>query len=171
MCIQPTSPGTRAGLGGKRLDWYHNMEVVTKAGVCTRSMYQYTMRPREAENSVAMPHAHVALIQTPYCAGERWTSTLRRLACHRSSDDDVFDYRPVLATSMPRCRDVLTGERRTRSMMTPMGSATTRRHFTADHDMLGERGMWFKMSYYEHSRVPLIVNAPWIPPRRVSEAV
>ncbi len=34
--------------------------------------------------------------------------------------------------------------------------------FTADHgDMLGERGLWFKMSWFEHSsRVPLVVCSP-----------
>ncbi|MFQ6023025.1 MAG: choline-sulfatase [Acidiferrobacterales bacterium] len=46
--------------------------------------------------------------------------------------------------------------------------------FTADHgDMLGERGMWYKMTFFEWaSRVPLIVYAPWLfAPRRVPENV
>lgn len=45
---------------------------------------------------------------------------------------------------------------------------------TSDHgDMLGERGLWFKMSFLERSvRVPLIVHGPGrFAPRRVSEAV
>jgi choline-sulfatase len=34
--------------------------------------------------------------------------------------------------------------------------------FTADHgDMLGERGLWYKMSYFEHAcRIPLIMRLP-----------
>jgi choline-sulfatase len=34
--------------------------------------------------------------------------------------------------------------------------------FTADHgDMLGERGLWYKMNFFEHSaHIPLIIDAP-----------
>jgi choline-sulfatase len=46
--------------------------------------------------------------------------------------------------------------------------------FISDHgDMLGERGLWYKMVFYEWSaRVPMIFHAPkWFAPRRVSQVV
>jgi choline-sulfatase len=45
--------------------------------------------------------------------------------------------------------------------------------FTSDHgDMLGERGLWFKMNFFEGSaRVPLMIAGPAIQPGLVSEPV
>lgn len=44
--------------------------------------------------------------------------------------------------------------------------------FTSDHgDMMGERGMWFKQTFFENStRVPLIIGGPGLPKGKVVES-
>ena len=95
----------------------------------------------------------------------------------RASDCDKFDIRPehvararrayfanisYLDEKIGEILRVLDDTRQTAAVM-----------FCSDHgDMLGERGLWFKMSFREGSaRVPLTLRAPDVPPGRVDAPV
>ncbi len=195
----------------ERLDWFHNMEVVTKAGPCVRSMYldyddeavfhaKRYLFERARENNDQPFMLTVSFIQPhdPYlCRQTEWD-------LYKDVEIDLPNLRPgeIEDAHCERLRygygatDVnLDDETIRRARRAYYGSISDIDHkiaallgalkesgldqdtiiiFTSDHgDMLGERGMWFKMSFLEHSaRVPLLVHCPQrFNPRRVSQAV
>lgn len=197
---------------GKRLDWYHNMEVITQAGVCTRSMYMdYDDEAVFKAKRFLFDHARaddgrpfmltVSMIQPhdPYlCSQENWdlydnadidlpkvplgsiaedphSGRLRHGYGANEldlSDDLIRQTRHAYYGSISDI-DSKVGDLMQAIEQAGFGDNTIV-VFTSDHgDMLGERGMWFKMSYLEHSaRVPLIIHAPrHFSAGRVSEAV
>ena len=195
----------------KRLDWFHNMEVVTQAGPCVRSMYldyddeavfkarRYLFeRAREDTGEPFM--LTVSLIQPhdPYlCRQREWDLyadkeiDLPRLspteACDPHSkrlrhgygasdidldDDTIRNARRAYYGAISDIDNKVAGLLQT--LKESGFEDNTIVIVTSDHgDMLGERGMWFKMSFLEHSaRVPLIVHAPSrFTPRRGGAAV
>ena len=197
---------------GERLDWYHNMDVVTQAGVCTRSMYldyddealfhakRYLFeRAREDDGSpfllvlsMIQPHDPYLCRQetwdlyreddidppkTPHGSVEEDPHSARLRHCYGASDLSLDE------ATLRRARRAYYGavsdiDNKVGELCRALDEAgfgdDTVIVFTSDHgDMLGERGMWFKMSFFEHSaRVPLIVHAPrHFAPGRVSSAV
>ena len=196
----------------ERLDWYHNMEVVTKAGPCKRSMYlDYDDEAVFSAKRYIFDYARddsdepffltLSMIQPhdPYlCREDKWNSykeedidlpatPLGRVeedphaACLRHSygasdvelnEQQIRNARRAYYGSISDIDDKVADVLNT---IEEAGlSDNTIVIFTADHgDMLGERGMWFKMSYLEHSaRVPLIVHAPkHFSERRVKQSV
>ena len=193
----------------QRLDWFHNMEVVTKAGVCTRSMYmdyddEAVFKAKRFLFDHAREHADqpfmltVSMIQPhdPYlCSQQNWdlyrhddidlplaaptaNPHEQRLRHAYGASDYEFDedtIRNARHAYYGSLADIDHKVAQLRETLEQAGFAdNTIIVFTSDHgDMLGERGMWFKMSYLEHSaRVPLIVHAPkMFAPKRVAKAV
>jgi len=196
----------------ERLDWFHNMEVVTKAGVCTRSMYMgYDDEVVFKAKRFLFDHARedsdqpfmmtVSMIQPhdPYlCTQKNWDlyrhddidlpkvplgshdahpheGRLRYgygASDYEFDDDTIRNARHAYYGSLNDI-DEKVAELREAVEQAGFGDNTII-IFTSDHgDMLGERGMWFKMSYLENSaRVPLIIHAPkMFSPKRVSKAV
>jgi len=82
-------------------------------------------------------------------------------------DDDIRRTRRAYAANVSYVDDWLG---RLRAVLDETGLAeNTAILFIADHgDMLGERGLWYKMSFFEWSaRVPMILYAPGLPGGRV----
>lgn len=195
----------------RRLDWYHNMDVVRDAGECLRSSYldyddevaflaqRYLFdRARGGDPqpfclTVSFIHPHDPYITRP----EYWN-------LYRDDDIDMPRISPTGAEPDPHSRRLLDAMGMQEGISTEQVRNARRAYYgstsyidekiggllsaleeagfgdntvivvTSDHgDMLGERGLWFKMSWFEHSaRVPLIVHAPGrFAARRVSEAV
>ena len=95
----------------------------------------------------------------------------------RASDSEKFDIRPENVARARRAYfanisylDEKIGEIFRALSDTRQTAATL---FCSDHgDMLGEHGLWFKMSFREGSaRVPLTLRAPGVPPGRIDAPV
>lgn len=196
----------------KLLDWYHNMEVVTKAGTCIRSAYldyddevifraqRYLYdHARESEQRPFLLTVSFIQPHDPYIAREEHWNLYQNDEIDLPST--AFDASQADPHSL-RLRRIYGADRTTpteaqiRNARRAYYASTSyidekikQLHqvlveteqadntviiFTADHgDMLGERGLWFKMSFFEHSvRVPLIIHAPKLfAARRIPAAV
>ena len=197
---------------GERLDWYHTMDVVKQAGVCTRSLYldyddeavfhakRYLFECARADDgapfllTLAMIQPHdpylcrqetwdlyrdedIDLPRTPHGSVAEDPHSARLRHVYGASDTEIDE------ATLRRARRAYYGsifdvDRKIAEVLQALEETgfadNTVIIFTADHgDMLGERGLWFKMSFFEHSvRVPLIVHAPKrFAPCRVAAAV
>lgn len=195
-----------------RLDWFHTMDVVRQAGVCTRSAYldfddEVVFHAKRhlfelARNPGQQPFCLVVSLISPHdpylTRPEYWDR-------YRHDDIDMPKLDATDVEMDPHSRRVINSIgmlepepspeqiRNARhayygslsyiddcfaSLMTALKESglddQTVTIVTSDHgDMLGERGLWFKMTWFENAaRVPLIIHAPSrFRPRRVPEAV
>lgn len=195
-----------------KLDWFHNMDVVRQAGICTRSAYldfddevvfqakrhlfdlarKQDDRPFCLVVSLISPH-------DPYLARrEHWDR-------YRHDDIDMPKLGIGDVPMDPHSQRIINGIGMQDPAPTPDEVRNARHAYygsvsyiderfadlmqalkesgfadntvtivTGDHgDMLGERGLWFKMNWFENAaRIPMIVHAPnRFKPHRVAKAV
>ena len=196
----------------KRLDWFHNMNVVHEAGICTRSAYLdfddevvflakrhlFDLARKEDGKPFCLV---VSLISPhdPYLARREHWDLYRHddIDMPKLSNGDVKDdphSRRIkngigmddplpTADAVRNARHAYYGsvsyiDQRFNDLMQALQESgfadNTVTIVTGDHgDMLGERGLWFKMNWFENSaRIPMIVHAPKrFKPRRVAAAV
>jgi choline-sulfatase len=200
----------------QRLEWFHDMEVVRQAGVCTRSAYLdyddevvfqakrhlFDVARQRAITRSAQPFCLVVSLISPHdpylARSEHWdryrhddidmpqvrfgdvppdphSARLMRgigMQDPPPSDAQVRNARHAYYASLS-CIDERFAELLQALNESGMAEDTIT-IVTGDHgDMLGERGLWFKMNWFENSaRVPLLVRAPRrFAARRVAAAV
>jgi choline-sulfatase len=133
----------------------------------------YVARPRFWDLYAGCPALDPAVPPIPYEAQDPHAQRLMRAADHAA-----FDIRPEHVRRARRGYfasisyvDEKVGE--LLDLLPRLGFEDTIVVFLSDHgDMLGERGLWFKMSFLEGSaRVPLMIAAHGLPPGRVDAPV
>jgi choline-sulfatase len=185
----------------QRLPWYHDLGSVVRAGPVESTLQiEYDTEvieracatlaqpgPRPLLLVVSFTHPHDpyevprehwdryrdAVIDPPAAPDPADDPPTRRLRAmvgeDRLSDEQVLRARRAYYAAVSLVDDYLGA-----LLERASASAGTITVFTSDHgDMLGERGLWYKMAPFEGSiRVPLIVHAPdRIAPARVAEPV
>ena len=134
----------------------------------------YVARPRFWDLYEGCPALEPAVAPIPYEAQDPHSQRLMRASDHAAFDirpEDVRRARRAYFASISYV-DEHVGE--ILGVLARGGMAEeTVVAFLSDHgDMLGERGLWFKMSFFEGSaRVPLMIAAPDLPPGRVEAPV
>jgi choline-sulfatase len=195
-----------------KLDWFHNMNVVRQAGICTRSAYldfddEVVFQAKRhlfdlARKQNDQPFCLVISLISPHdpylARREHWDRyrhddiDMPRLGIgdvkmdpHSQRIIDGIGMRDPAPTSdeVRNARHAYYGSLSyiderfadlTQALEESGFADNTISIVTADHgDMLGERGLWFKMNWFENSaRVPMIVHAPKrFRPRRIAAAV
>jgi choline-sulfatase len=185
---------------GERLDWYHNMDSVTRAGPCVRTNQIdfdeeviFTARQKLfdlARGRDARPFCMVVSLthpHDPFSIAEPWWSRhsagdidMPRTPAGAAPDDPHsrrlrqvigLDDQPVRDDQIHAarrayygaCAFVDDGFGRVLSALAEVGLAEdTIVIVIGDHgEMLGERGLWYKMNFFDpSSRIPMIVHAP-----------
>jgi choline-sulfatase len=197
---------------GERLDWYHNMDSVTRAGPCVRTnqldfdeavIFAARQKLFDLARSgggrpfcmvVSLTHPH-----DPFTIPEPWWS--------RHADEDIdaprnpagttpddphsrrlrqvigLDDQPVSDEQIHAARRAYYGacafvDDGFGAVLQALAAARLAEDtivlVVADHgEMLGERGLWYKMSFFDPAcRIPMIVHAPGrFAPRRVEASV
>ena len=212
-----------------KLDWFHTMDVVRQAGICTRSAYldyddevvfqakRHLFDLARRRGSIARERGSLvrqrgASADRPFCLVVSLISPhdpylARREYWDRYRHDDIDMPRLGIGDVPPDAHSqrIIRGIGMQDPPPTPAQVRNARHAYygsvsyiderfaeltraieecgfaddtitivTGDHgDMLGERGLWFKMNWFENSaRVPLIVHAPRrFRPHRVAAAV
>ncbi len=117
-------------------------------------------------------------IDPPVIAPDRRDPHSRRLAGHFGMDETGLDEAAVRRARRAYYGSISYVDDRLGELLAALEAGGQAENtivvFAADHgEFLGERGLWFKRSFFEHSaRVPLIVAAPQrFAPRRVTQHV